>query len=729
MNAVVMQAELALQDILNEHEELLGQARGFGMRTAAIPRGLMPLKEAQGVVAKFDDNTRKLKGFLDSLGQTQVHAPDKATRDALGEIYDRGAKSLRKFEDDLTKAKAALAKHEDLLVGENFQDMFQALRLAVLDLDLTDKADFGAKTHLYLDATPAYAVGVASVWRIDPKEEVYKVRATYKAETDEYIADMWSMKSNRWFPAAKKTGHARISAFVKAVVDKLKAVHDLEGESLIESRRTVEDTSKEVAGYKGEIDARIQREKAQAEYKQAEKISADISQAIDRKLSARLPGSRTSRYPSRRDTSTTRVTTWNAISVGNTTVQVATNVRIDPTGTAHIFGHYGLRSDSTLSKVVPKTAFGESFETYVDAAVDAVASFITASTTPTRAPAPVSAPAQDTPHIRAVLRGLRGLEIEYPGTLGAAAETEINKVLTGAVPSITLSTTKLSQVENPTDPVAVAIQARAFQAQYHGGTTQVGNITITQTVALKYRAQIVNLLLTIPSKDARLPGPTDSSVDLAGSIKEYFARGSKGSLPALVRSLIADVTVTITRQGAVGRTAGTTRTAGAADFENMVWIPNVREAFDSVHQDELAEHGHRDGYPGTIAAKSGYAIRVRDPMTERQAHEYVRKDISNNGKWDRNAFAIPVTKERVLATDKITVTVTARDEKEALRQAKMRIYATGRFPPNATAVVSDLVPKKISETARTKTFEVTGTRKVVMADTTDGWLFYGVAPY
>lgn len=128
MNTVVMQAELELDAILREHDELLDQARGFGLRTAAIPRGLMPLREAQTIVAQFDANTRKLKEFVDSLYTTMRHAPDKATKDALAEIDGRASKALLKFENDLKKAKAALVKHEDLLVGENFQEMFQALR-------------------------------------------------------------------------------------------------------------------------------------------------------------------------------------------------------------------------------------------------------------------------------------------------------------------------------------------------------------------------------------------------------------------------------------------------------------------------------------------------------------------------------------------------------------------------------------------------------------------------
>ena len=354
----------------------------------------------------------------------------------------------------------------------------------------------------------------------------------------------------------------------------------------------------------------------------------------------------------------------------------------------------------------------------------------TSAPTPTPTPAPTPTPTPSvggvTPHIRAVLRALRS-NIEYPGTLGAAAETEINKVLSGAAPSVTLSVSKIVPVAPTMQSDAASVQslARKVQDQFKNGTAQVGNVTLTQKVTLKYRAQVVNLLLTVPG-GASLPGPTNPSVDLAGSVAEYFARGSKGALPAKITSFIVDVEVTVSRQG--GRLAHTTRTAGATTFSNLVWISDVGAAFRSVREEELAEHGHREGYPGTIAAKSGYTVRTKDPMTQAAAFAWAHKDVDRNDKWDSDALAVPVTRGTALSTDKVTVTVTARDEKEALRQAQMRIYATGRFPPNADVVVSELVSKKVSETARTKTFEVTGTRKAVMTGKVDGWLFYGWAP-
>ena len=870
MNTVVMRAELEFENILQEHEELLDQARGFGMRTAAYPRGLMPLREAQEVVANFSKNTAKLDTFLSSLYDTKLRAPDDDTKAALNEVYARGEKALRKFQDDHKKAKEALEKHEDLLVGENFQEMFQALRLAVLDLDLTDNADFTAKTQLYLDADPAYGVGIATVSRTQPKEDVYKVRATYKAETDEYIADMWSKKSNRWFPAAKKTGHTRIPAFVRAVIDKMKAVHDFEGESMFGSRHTVEDTSPELTKYRDEVEQQKQREKAEIEQRnlreQSEKNWAkvmkqaiEIRAAIDRALKARFPDGKSEelsvkRYEEGHKGSNFPVSVWNSLwTSGGGLVEICTTVKfVAGTDTFTFFANYGLPTSGSLDFPV-HAKWTPNSNDFVKDVVKAVSKFIASDAEANRslsrkiddvaaqvqglfkgwalgelgisvkeqssefakgiaskayevslpynqggwpstahgyftivaktesqnfnvkvkqiskgnythttdllvdladtdmaerigslllkdwvrngvpilpAPPPKSTVAPSggsggvTPHIRAVLRELRGLRIGYPGTLGAAAETEINKVLTGAAPSITLTVSKLFPVEDSIQSDVQAIQdfARKVQVQYKNGTAQVGNVTITQKVTLKYRATISNSLVT------------QDALDLADAVGKYFVHHAEGVArrpgrvisPAMVKSFIAAVEVTVSRQG--GRTASTTRTAGSTTFDNLVWNPNISNAFRDIRSEELEEHGHREGYPGTIAAKSRYEVRATEPMTEAEARAFMAKDVNNNDKWSDRAFAVPVTRAKVLTTDKVTVTITARDEKEALRQAQMRIYATGRFPPNANVVVSDLVPKKVSETPRTKTFEITGTRRAVLVGTTDGWLFYGWAP-
>lgn len=704
MNTMVMNFELALDDIFQEHDDLLDQARGFGMRTAALPRGLMPLREAQDIVAQFDTNTKKLGKFLDSLYQTMPHAPDKATKDALAEIDGRATKALRKFEDDLKKAKAALEKHENLLVGENFQEMFQALRLAVLDLDLTDKAEFTAKTQLYLDANPAYAVGVVTVSRTDPKEEVYKVRATYKAETDEYVADMWSKQANRWFPAAKKTGHARIPAFVKAVVDKMKAVHDFEGEALFGSRRTVEDTSPDFVRYRGEVDERKRREKAEIErqklHEQAEKNWAKVMQmaryiqdAIERALLSKFPDGKSFPEEAKRQKyplDSFPVAVRNTFRVKGAAVQIGTIVTLKDTNSFTFVGSYGLPG-MKLELTIGST---DNSSVYVNEVVKAVSKFI----------------ASNKAANRTLIRKIDDLAAQVQGLLEGPR----------------LKAYRISVVEESSE-FAKGIASKRYKVSklyddYGWTKTAVGYFSIVA----KAESQIL---------DVQVGKITDSyfgkrTTNLKVERVDTYMVEKIGSL--LLEDWVTAKNVPLlpapapTQQG--GRTARTTRTAGATTFSNLVWIADVGSAFRSVRQDELAEHGHREGYPGTIAAKTSYTVRSKEPMTQAAALAFSDKDVNNNDKWDRQAFAVPVSKSTALSTDKVTVTVTARDEKEAMRQAKMRIYATGRFPPNADVVVTDLVAKKTAETPRTKTFEVTGTRKAVLTGKIDGWLFYGWAP-
>ena len=316
-------------------------------------------------------------------------------------------------------------------------------------------------------------------------------------------------------------------------------------------------------------------------------------------------------------------------------------------------------------------------------------------------------------------------------------EKTLNRVLLEGAPSVTLSTKQhgnlrddyelVVDMESPQDTRVRAIQdfVLKFQDKIKSSgikdfTTQLGNLTLTQKVGYSFR------IYDIGDASPFYEGRTD---DLIRSLTQEFPRYLVQSVvgPSKPKRVIiyALVTLTISRQGAGGRTAGTVRTAGNTTFENVVWIPSVREAFHTVRSEELKVHGHREGYPGHIGGKHTWQVRSDDIMTEAQARAFANKDVNNNNTWDQAAFALRLTKERVLATDKVTVTVTARDEKEALRQANMRIYATGRIPPKAVVKTSELTSKKVAETPRTVTLEVTGTRKIVADGVTDGWMFYG----
>ncbi len=654
MNPLVTKAVEELNDILLEHQDLLGEAKGFGMRTAALPKGLMPLKEAQEIVSKFDDNTKRLIDFLESLGNSVMRAPDKASKDALEEIYQRGAKSLNKFEEDLRKAKEALLKHEDLLVGENFQDMFQAIRLAILDLDLSSSSEFKAKTEMRLDANPAYATGLITIsYMLNAKMvDAFRIRATYKAENDEYIADMWSEKSNRWFPAASKVGHARLPAFVRTIVDKLKVIHDLEHENspIFGSRKKIENISPDLENYKKELAEKDLRKKMEAKKVRLNQTVSEISQDLVKKLKQRFPKARGISVAGNTQDKGSALTTWITIDLGTSQIQIANIFTYDSYSLSEkiygLRGSYGIlgSAENKLTNSIPPT---ENTNTYISAAVEEISKFAALD-----------------PAVNMALKK------KIEAFVDALAKAE---------PSLR---TTLSKIEEAKDVVA------AHYTYLRG----------------YYRLPIV----VEAKKDART---------FKVGVQNEVLEGQGAKLIPKIIALVQKVGVT--------RYAGTNRTAGSSEFTNIVWESNVRAAFSTARREALEEHGHGEGYSGTIYNKSSYKIRREDPLSVKEAQSFVEKDIDKNNKWDSEAFAIPLSRGTVLSTEKVTVTVTAKDEPEARLQATRRIYATGRFPPNADVVVSDPTAKKISETPRTKTFEITGTRKVVMTGKIDGWMFYG----
>ena len=126
-------AEDMLDALLDKHDRNLDLAKGFGVRTAALPKGLMPLKQAQQIVASFESDTKQLNAFVNSL-----HAAGKAPAGMEAEfkaLLNKATLALGKFEVDRSNATKAIEKYEDLLVGEHFQTAFEAVRHAVLDFD------------------------------------------------------------------------------------------------------------------------------------------------------------------------------------------------------------------------------------------------------------------------------------------------------------------------------------------------------------------------------------------------------------------------------------------------------------------------------------------------------------------------------------------------------------------------------------------------------------------
>lgn len=240
----ITRAQLALADILTTHEDLLSDARGFGLRLAAIPRGLMPVKEAQQVVVDMGKNVEKLDKFFRGLMGVPDVPPDFAKDfDAL---YKKTRAAQEKCNADLKRAQEALAKHEDLLVGEMFQEMFEAVRIAIVEFDVADDVDLDFDTTLYLDKDPSYAVGTVHVKK--GTTELYTVSVGYRAVDDFFYGNITSPRKYKTYQnVVKKTGRAKLPAFVRELTEQLKALTEVDASGVFKSRKkvtlTLEDTA------------------------------------------------------------------------------------------------------------------------------------------------------------------------------------------------------------------------------------------------------------------------------------------------------------------------------------------------------------------------------------------------------------------------------------------------------------------------------------------------------
>lgn len=123
-----------------------------------------------------------------------------------------------------------------------------------------------------------------------------------------------------------------------------------------------------------------------------------------------------------------------------------------------------------------------------------------------------------------------------------------------------------------------------------------------------------------------------------------------------------------------------TRQAGSISFEAFSRIPDVMQAFQKAHAQAVREYG-KDGYSGTIAEKSGFAVRTRTPMTLEEARRFINKDIDNNDKRDP-AYAIPIGNKKPGKEKKFRVTVEAKSESAAILKVKTHLLTTEK-PSNA----------------------------------------------
>jgi hypothetical protein len=122
--------------------------------------------------------------------------------------------------------------------------------------------------------------------------------------------------------------------------------------------------------------------------------------------------------------------------------------------------------------------------------------------------------------------------------------------------------------------------------------------------------------------------------------------------------------------GLAEKVAARFRRAGGTDFSTFVQNPEPRAAFREAVEDARHESGH-GGYSGTIAEKSDFEVRRREPMTRDEARRFVDDDLEKNDKWGP-AFAIPIAEAAKGAEKKFKVKIPARDENSA-REAANKI--------------------------------------------------------
>ena len=601
--------DASLDRILEEHDALLNAARGFGLRLGSrLPKGTMALREAQNIVANFAKNTDTLNAFVSSMYAAIRTSPPEFRAD-LEAVRAKADKALAKFVADQKAAQAALALYEDALVGENFQDAFQAVRLALIDLDPEADIDIDYRTHLHLDKDPAFAQGLITIQR--GTTHLYDVIVGYRASDDTYWGSIKSTKKYKTFErVVTKIGTPRLPAFVRDLVTQVLALSRDEATNVFGTRARAELTLVDTASVEASLRRAWQEMIAPMTYKPALtsiKVAPDGKSAV---AAASLNG-----------------TGWNTISKD---------------------GAYGLvRQLQTIATTI--------------------------GTTDTKI------------------------------TVGGkpwSAQAKLDSF------SVTFRSDNWRSAFDSFDASNVDEAKRKMTERYPEW------VSGTPIATLRLRAQKLGI---DPTPYGR------SSADLARAIQAKTA----GNIAVLTSNV--EFTFTLT---ASTRAASTTRQAGGSGFSNYVTGKDPGRAFDTARESAGHDSG-RGGYSGTIYEKPGYTIRSRTPMSKKEAVAFANKDIESNDKWG-DAFAIPVSEEKVLAKDTVTVTVEARDAETARRKGILLIKATGRVPHGGASIVVDVPAgtagmKLTNKGARVSTWEVTGVRKQSIVGEITGWLFYGIA--
>jgi len=102
---------------------------------------------------------------------------------------------------------------------------------------------------------------------------------------------------------------------------------------------------------------------------------------------------------------------------------------------------------------------------------------------------------------------------------------------------------------------------------------------------------------------------------------------------------------------------------GAADFAELVRIPNVKEAFATATDNAAHDHGH-GGYSGTIAEKSGYAIIDQTVRTTRAAYAFAQELIDD---YERDDAVTAIVQDKWGPAAAIPVCLTAPELERTIK--------------------------------------------------------------
>ena len=243
----VQELEQELDTLIDGYEDLTEQAKGFGLRVAAYPKGLMPLAKALQIVKDMTAKVQAVQAFetrlqfitFDFERQQRITVPQQVIKEHKA-LLAKTSRILKKMEADLGKAEKAIEKYEELLLGANFQSWFEMVRMAVINLDIPEGVYLDFSSELHLDKNPPYASGTIVLEK--GRKAFYKVLVGYRAKDDLYWGNIYVVSRGKTFQNVVKTsGRRGLRGDAKVLVDQLLAlVHTDQQEGLFGTRKKVD---------------------------------------------------------------------------------------------------------------------------------------------------------------------------------------------------------------------------------------------------------------------------------------------------------------------------------------------------------------------------------------------------------------------------------------------------------------------------------------------------------